>query len=133
MKKEELNMSLEALLETNMFIQGTYDEDILSKFLEKHRNKLNQHGNYSIFLFIDKESCELDIKEWRSFNYTWETFQSAKALCLRAYRYSARFAAKQKVPETDPVPKLLERVLSSLSYPFPCLRLVGLLAHCPVS
>lgn len=67
-------MSLEAVLETNMFIQGTYDEDILSKFLEKHRNKLNQHGNYSIFLFIDKESCELDIKEWRIFNYFWGTF-----------------------------------------------------------
>ncbi len=67
-------MSLEAKMETN--IQGTYDEDVLSEFLEKHRNKLNQHGNYSIFLFIDKESCDLDIQEWRSFNYFWETFQA---------------------------------------------------------
>ena len=69
-------MSLEAKMETNMTLQGTYDEGILSKFLEKHRNKLNQHGNYTIFLFIDKESCELDIEEWRSFNYFWETFQA---------------------------------------------------------
>ena len=67
-------MSLEAKLETN--IQGTYDEDILSKFLEKHKDKLNQRGNYSIFLFIDKETFELDIKEWRSFNYFWEKFQA---------------------------------------------------------
>ena len=69
-------MSLNAKLETNIFIRGTYDEDILSKFLEKHKDKLNQQGNYSIFLFIDKESCELDLKEWRSFNYSWETFQA---------------------------------------------------------
>ena len=66
---------------------GTYDEDILSKFVEKHsedklncRIDINPSGtymlaNYLILLFIDKDSCDFDIEEWRTFNKYCKEFE----------------------------------------------------------
>ena len=62
-------------VETDFYVQGTYKEDVLSQFVEKHRNDLTQqHGNCSILLFIDEDSSELDIQEWKSYNCFWEQF-----------------------------------------------------------
>ena len=70
-------MSLSTIVETNIQVQGTYNEDFLSQFVEKHRNDFTQqHGNCSIMLFMDKDSSELDIQEWKSFNCLWEQFDA---------------------------------------------------------
>ena len=66
---------------------GTYDADILFKFFEKHsEDKLNRRididpsgtymlANYLILLFIDKDSSDFDIEEWRTFNKYCKEFE----------------------------------------------------------
>ena len=89
-RKSKINVFTEELIQKalstpssedykNFDCVGTYDEDILSKFVEKHReDKLNckidinpsgtyMLANYLILLFIDKDSCDFDIEEWRTF------------------------------------------------------------------
>ena len=71
---------------------GTYDQDILFQFFEEHRGAPGKPGmlnrkivitpkethmlaNYLILLFIDKDSCDFDIEEWRTFNKYRKEFE----------------------------------------------------------
>ena len=70
---------------------GTYDQDILFQFVEEHRGAPENPGvlnreivitpqesmlaNYLILLFIDKDSCDFDIEEWRTFNKYRKEFE----------------------------------------------------------
>ena len=55
---------------------GTYDKNILSQFVKKHRDRLStiERPSYLILLFIDKDSYDFDIEEWRSFNNYYQEF-----------------------------------------------------------
>ena len=59
--------------ESNYAFIGTYDEKALRHFVKKHSNEL--YGNYAMLLFIDKESYQIDLKEWEAFNNFYEQFK----------------------------------------------------------
>ena len=69
-----------AELRENFDCNGTYDETVLSQFLEITEPFLKRHKEKSgvnriILVFIDKDSWDIDVNEWASFNEHCQAFE----------------------------------------------------------